>query len=130
MLNKIVAISLSFLLVLQLVDFGYEQVLKVKTLLEHAAYHNEMYGDSFIDFIKEHYADESLHTADNHREHENLPFKDSHQSCHHSGNITYTFTNYNIQIDAPLINTSAIFHYLESVSVFEPMDIFQPPKYA
>lgn len=130
MLNKIVAILLSFFILLQLVDVGFEQVAKVKTLLEHAAYHNEVYGDSFFDFLVEHYTDESLHTADDHREHENLPFKDPHQCCQHSTNTTYTFNNFNLRIAAPSIATSSNFFYLEPVSVFEPTNIFQPPKYA
>ncbi|PIE48569.1 MAG: hypothetical protein CSA39_07110 [Flavobacteriales bacterium] len=129
MLNKLMAILLSFFILLQLVDFGFEQMVKIKTLIEHAAYHNEVYGDSFIAFLKEHYAGETLHTADKHHEHEKLPFKGSHQSCHHT-NTTYVFTTFNIQITISCTTTSNIFHYQESVSVFEPMDIFQPPKHA
>lgn len=97
-------------------------------MLEHASYHQETYGDSFIDFLTEHYGEFSVTGERNHEDHENLPFKDSHLDCFHINTsftlntLAFTFKN---NANAQGLDN---FFYKDSHSVFEKSVLFQPPQ--
>ena len=129
-MSKVIAISYAFLILVQSFNVNFEDISKIKTLLEHADYHQKNYGDSFLEFIEEHYGDEFYQHDVKHKEHDNLPFKDGQQLASQT-NITFTINlvNYNIQYSS-FIEIPVNFIYKESHSVFEKRSVFQPPKFA
>ena len=52
--------------------------------MEHASFHQETYGDTFAEFIIEHYITDQLNQNNEHKEHQDLPFKQDHNTCQHS----------------------------------------------
>ncbi|TYA60059.1 hypothetical protein [Formosa maritima] len=129
-MNKFVAITYSFLILVQSFNFSFEDLSKLSTLIEHAEYHQETYGDSFLDFISEHYGDDKFQHENNHEEHEDLPFKHHHQTCAHA-NSAYTLQTLNFDFEyLPFVEIPFNFYYTESTSLFEKPSVFQPPKFA
>ncbi|MBA6151653.1 hypothetical protein [Gelidibacter maritimus] len=129
-MSKLVAIFYTVLILFQSLNISFEDVSKFSALMEHASYHQETYGDSFFDFLSEHYGEASVAHENEHSEHENLPFKHNDQNCCHI-NTSFTLQNtefidsYEAFIEIPLN-----FHYKESFSLFEKPSVFQPPKFA
>lgn len=129
-MSKLVAFTYSLLILFQSFNIGLEEFSKFSTLLEHAEYHKEMYGDSFVQFLAEHYGDAKDDHDNEHHEHQDLPFKDAHQLCSHistpfiSPTIGFGFT-YHEFIKIPFN-----FYYTDSHTTFEKPTIFQPPKHA
>lgn len=129
-MSKLIAIFYSFLILFQSLNISFEDLSKLSVLMEHASYHHEAYGDSFFDFLSEHYGEASLHLGNDHSEHENLPFKhNDHKCCH----VNTAFTLQNIEFTnayESFIEIPLNFHYKESFSLFEKPSVFQPPKSA
>ena len=108
-----------------------EDISKFDALLQHANYHQEMYGDPFFEFLSEHYGEQMASHQNQHDEHEDLPFKDSqHMFSHINTSFTLfksviysTYTSFSIK--EPLN-----FSYTEPFSLFEKPSVFQPPKSA
>ena len=97
---------------------------------KHADYHQATYGDSFFDFIEEHYGDASFQQENDHKEHKELPFKHSHQNCLDIHSI-FTLNTTNFIVEHPhFIEIPLNFFYKESNSFFEKYSVFQPPKLA
>ncbi|SFN43156.1 hypothetical protein SAMN04487989_101387 [Bizionia echini] len=129
-MQKLVAISFSFLVLFQSFNISFEDFSRLSVLLDHADYHQKQYGDSFFEFLAEHYGDSAFHPASSHKEHEDLPFKEHHQACAHSAIVfTLTAQDYHISHE-PFIEIRLNSHYQESVSLFEKPSVFQPPKLA
>lgn len=129
-MNKLVAILYSFLILIQSVNFSFEDFSKLSVLFEHAEYHQEYYGDSFLDFLTEHYGESKFAHGNNHEEHEDLPFKHHHQTCAHV-NAAFTLQTLDFDLEyIPFIEIPFNFYYTESTSFFEKPSVFQPPKYA
>lgn len=130
MMTKLVAIFYANIILFQSFDVSLEDASKWSALLEHAAYHHEAYGDSFVDFISEHYGEASVQHEGAHSEHESLPFKNSeHNSCHVNSSFTlqsFDFINNYKSIGEIPFN----YCYKESISLFEKPSVFQPPKSA
>lgn len=98
--------------------------------MDHAQFHQENYGDSFFDFIAEHYGNKIDDHDNEHQEHQELPFKDCHNLCAHAVNsFMPSSTDFYIE---PLEFYPIPFHffYKESVSLFEKSSFFQPPRLA
>ncbi|MBE9488889.1 MAG: hypothetical protein IMY67_01225 [Bacteroidetes bacterium] len=129
-MSKIIAILYSSLILVQSFNIDVDDISKLSTLLTHASYHQETYGASFFDFLEEHYGDTSFLHDDDHKEHEELPFKHNHQTCLdiHSS-FTLNTTNFTVG-DPHFIEIPLIFFYKESNSLFEKSSFFQPPKLA
>ncbi|WP_027127431.1 hypothetical protein [Gelidibacter mesophilus] len=129
-MSKLVAIFYTVLILFQSLNISFEDASKFSALMDHASYHQETYGDSFFDFLSEHYGEASVQHESDHSEHENLPFKHEHQSCCH---LNTSFTLHSIEFinssDA-FIEIPLNFHYKESISLFEKPSVFQPPKSA
>lgn len=129
-MTKLFAILFSILILVQSSNIGFEDISKLNVLLEHAQYHQETYGDSFFEFLTEHYGEDMLQHQNDHEEHEELPFKHK-QDCTH---IAFDFTA-NAQFclhntNPILIRIPLNFFYKESSSLFEKPSVFQPPKLA
>ena len=127
-MSKLIAFTYSLLILFQSFNIGLEDLSKFSTLLEHADYHKEMYGDNFVQFLAEHYGDAKADHDNEHEEHKDLPFKDAHHFCSHiitpfiNTSITYDFTQQDF------IKIPFNFHYTESHTNFEKSSVFQPPK--
>ena len=115
-MSKVVAFTYSFLILIQSFNIGLEDLSKFSVLLEHANYHKEMYGDSFFEFLAEHYGDKEDTHANDHEEHKDLPFKNA--------SIVFEFRQQH-SIKVPFN-----FFYTESHTNFEKPSVFQPPKHA
>ncbi|MDO6595569.1 hypothetical protein Q4512_01510 [Oceanihabitans sp. 2_MG-2023] len=129
-MSKVLAITYSFLILIQSFNINLEDISKVKALLDHAQFHKEVYGDTFFEFLTEHYGEVKDDHKNDHKEHKDLPFKDSHHMCTHINtsfiNIHNTFDlNYHEFIEIPFN-----FHYTETITDSEKPSIFQPPKIA
>nr|WP_321227310.1 hypothetical protein [uncultured Psychroserpens sp.] len=129
-MQKLFAISFSFLVLFQSLNIGVEDISKISVLLDHAEYHQENYGDSFVQFLAEHYGDLKDSHDNDHEEHEDLPFKHHHQTCVHTS-VAFTFDIIEFDLSYnPFIEIPFNFFYTESVSLFEKSSVFQPPKLA
>ena len=130
-MSKLVVIIYSFLILIQSFNINLEDISKFNSLLEHAKYHKDMYGDTFFEFLSEHYGNEMVSHEDKHSEHEDLPFKDHHHIlCHVSASFILTPQTTYIVTLHEFTENPEIFLYKESFSSFEKPSIFQPPKLA
>ena len=130
-MSKLVVIFYSFLILIQSFNINIEDISKFDALLKHAKYHQDMYGDSFFEFLSEHYGEQMASHQNKHDEHEDLPFKDSHHMFSH---INSSFTLFEL-ITHTFYSPSSIevflnFYYTEPISLFEKTSVFQPPKSA
>ena len=127
---KVFSFLLSSLILVQSFNISFEDVSKLNVLLEHARYHQESYGDSFFEFISDHYLEEDNHSNNQHKEHEDLPFKHKNQTLN-TLNFTITFNTFlNVEKSTTLKSSQTNFYYKESSSVFEKQSVFQPPKFS
>lgn len=127
-MSKIVAILYSTLILFQSFNISFEDISKFDKLLEHAEYHQQMYGDSFFEFLSEHYGDEAVSHSNEHDEHDDLPFKHNHQTCVHP-NATFTLQAFNFDLECQsFIGIPLDFYYKDSTSLFEKPSVFQPPR--
>lgn len=129
-MSKILAITYSLLILIQSFNINLEDISKFSALLEHAEFHEEMYGDTFFQFLAEHYGD-ARDTHDNdHKEHKDLPFKDNHHMCTHINTSFISIAN-NFELNQyEFIEIPFNFHYNETITDSEKTAIFQPPKHA
>ena len=129
-MSKLFAIIFSMLILVQSSNIGFDDISKIDALLEHAKFHQEFYGDTFFEFLSEHYGEDMLHHLPEHEEHEELPFKHK-QDCTH---IVFDFAVLNqFNLDDNQQDFTQIpfnFFYKESTSLFEKPCVFQPPKLA
>jgi len=129
-MSKILALTYSFLILIQSFNINLDDISKINALIDHAQFHKEMYGDSFFDFLTEHYGEvKHYHDSDN-QDHENLPFKDNHHMCTHI-NLSFISPNISFKINnTEFIEIPFNFFYKESFTSFEKPSVFQPPKQA
>ncbi len=129
-MSKLFAILFSSLILVQSLSISFEDFSKLNVLLEHAKFHQETYGDSFFEFLAEHYGENIIQHGIDHEEHEELPFKHQRDCTH----IAFDFTaNPRFNLDSnqqSFIQIPFNFFYKESSSLFEKPSIFQPPKLA
>lgn len=125
---KTVAILLSNLVLLQSLHIGFKDIDQISVLLDHAQFHQQKYGDSFVEFLYEHYIDQEIAENQNHQEHQELPFK---QGANHFNHLVSIFEIDFFKYELKIPNTSfskKLFFYTESHSNFEKPAVFQPPK--
>ena len=126
-MSKLIAILYASLILFQSLNISFEDVSKFSVLLDHASYHKEVYGDSFFDFLSEHYGEG--YDID-HSEHEDLPFKHEHKTCCHV-NTSFTLQNFEfVRSYTSFIEIPLNFFYKESTSSFVKPSVFQPPRFA
>jgi len=130
-MSKLIVISYSFLILIQSFNINIEDISKFSALLEHAKYHQEMYGDNFFEFLSEHYGEQMDSHQSKHKEHEDLPFKDEHHILSHVNTSFTLFESIIFSLNSPsYIDVSVNFFYKEPISSFEKPSVFQPPKSA
>ena len=129
-MNRIISILFSGVILVQSFNISFEDISKIKVLIKHVEYHQNTFGDNYLDFLVKHYFEDTNQQNSNHEEHKNLPFKDGHQTCTHI-DTSYTCDNgyFSIEYDT-FISFPFNFFYKESTSNFEKPSIFQPPKLA
>lgn len=130
-MSKITVILFSLLILIQGININLGDFSKFSTLIEHAKYHKDVYGDNFFQFLAEHYGDEVAPHPDRPEDHKNLPFKDhQHILCHFNTSfIPNQYVSYDIK-RLEIIEKPVNFFYKEPVSLFEKPSVFQPPKLA
>ncbi len=129
-MSKIIAITYSLLILIQSFNINLEDISKFSALLEHAQFHKANYGDTFFQFLAEHYGDARDDHENDHKEHEDLPFKDSHHICSHINTSFIKVANTFDFKHQEFINIPFNFFYKEGISSFEKLSVFQPPKLA
>tara|TARA_B100001109_G_scaffold254410_1_gene254038 strand:- start:3606 stop:3947 length:342 start_codon:yes stop_codon:yes gene_type:complete len=104
---------------------------KLDELIEHAAYHQEEFGDDWFAFFQKHLGSEKeKHLHEEHpEEHEKLP--------HHDHLCSTVLSVVILQEEKKSLNFTKSFskekktiNYIEHYSFLAPTDIFQPPKQA
>lgn len=128
-MTKLLSIYFASLIFFQSFNLSFEDFSRLSALVEHVSYHQKTYGDSFIDFLSEHYGNSASSHNDEHQEHKDLPFKDHHQTCHTHINFTLQVLCFSLDYE-PFIEIPFNFYYSESSSLFEKPSFFQPPKLA
>ncbi len=129
-MTKLLALTYSFLILIQSFNINLENFSKFNALIDHAQFHKEMYGDTFFDFLAEHYGEARDNHENDHKEHKDLPFKDNHHMCTHI-NLSFISPNISFKIGSEeFIEIPFNFVYKESFTSFEKPSIFQPPKHA
>jgi len=128
-MSKVIAITYSFLILFQSFNINLEDFSKFNALLEHAEFHKEMYGDTFFQFLAEHYGDAKEMHENDHKEHKDLPFKDSKHLCTHINTSFIGIVNQFEFNNLEFIEIPFNFHYNETITDSEKTSVFQPPKY-
>ena len=130
---KVLSLMLSALLLLQSANPDVDDVLQLNDLMEHARFHSDKYGDSFLTFLSKHYGALEQDHKQTHQEersqHEELPF--NHQACNHPA-LFFVLTGKPLPTlrSVNMVATPANFFYQDSASSFEQFEIFQPPRFA
>ena len=129
---RLTSILLSSLMLLQSLHFGVSDLTQLDELLEHASYHQQQFGDSFLSFLSKHYGDQKEKHQQDHREeqpdHEQLPFQQipqhisGHSQFYMPGRLHWESLQDNGETQ------SHNFFYLSGSPVVHTDGIFQPPR--
>ncbi len=130
---RISSLLLAFLVLLQSSFWDLQDISRIDSLVEHARFHSENYGDNFLLFLSKHYGDLQQEHQNEHQEerskHEELPFQ--HQSCVPLMADIACFTNEYTPLKSLVFTDSVLnFGYLENYAFITKFDIFQPPRSA
>lgn len=129
-MSKILAFTYSFLILIQSFNINLEDFSKISALVEHAQFHKEKYGDTFFEFLAEHYGDDRHDHENNHQEHKDLPFNDGNHMCSHINNSFLNVANtFDFKSQEP-VEIPVNFYYKDMFTSFEKTSVFQPPKHA
>ena len=134
MFGKLTAFVFSLLIMLQSMGIGYNDLLQLDELIEHAAFHQQQYGDSFFTFLSKHYGDQKeAHHKDHQDEedqHRELPFQ--HQQCPHQVNSVFLAAlSFNKGLPSNRFDThrsDRVFFYSFADYDSYRQDVFQPPR--
>ncbi len=131
-MSQIISMLLSTLLLLQSAHLSVKDLAQLDDLLEHAAYHQQTFGDSFLTFLDKHYGSQKADHEKNHQEeqhdHEKLPFQ---QVPNQVLSQTHFFISQHFIWDTPLErkeSQSHKYHYLLQTSGVFSAGVFQPPR--
>jgi hypothetical protein len=127
-MKKIISFLLISLILVQTTDVNMSDILQIKDLYQHAKFHQEMYGDSFIDFLSEHYGEKEIAHQGEDEEHGKLPFKHQHNCADAAPVFTVFNTSFTINEQPTTIENKTHFFYKEHTSFFEKPSVFQPPQ--
>ncbi|MCX2720125.1 hypothetical protein [Lentiprolixibacter aurantiacus] len=130
---KLSSFFLALLLLFQGMFWNLEDASRIGVLIEHAKFHSEAYGDSFMEFLSKHYGEFHQEQDQRHQEeqsqHENLPLQ-NHSYVLVVADITYMTTHYPLQHSVAGNNTLPNFHYQINYASLTCSEIFQPPRLA
>jgi hypothetical protein len=133
-MTRLLSMLLSSLLLLQSLHLSVSDLVQLDELLEHAAYHQDEFGDSFLTFLDKHYGSQKEDHERNHQEekheHEKLPFQQlPNQVLSH----THLFIGQRFFWDTPQPRKESqshqYYYLLQTSGVFSP-GVFQPPRHA
>jgi hypothetical protein len=130
-MSKAFAILLSSLILFQSLRLGSDDIMQLDELIEHAQFHKQEHGDSFIVFLSKHYGELKAEHSEKHQEeqkdHEELPFQCQNQLL--------TITAFVLQdsiMDSDSTeatdSSESNFHYASSFSTLHKKGLLQPPK--
>lgn len=134
MFGKLTAFVFSLLIMVQSMGIGYNDLLQLDELLDHAAYHQQQYGDSFFTFLSKHYGDqkEAHHQdhQDEEEQHSELPFQ--HQQFQQQVNSVFLVALSSSKVlPSSSYDTNGadrIFFYSFAEYDSHRQDVFQPPR--
>ncbi|WP_372756849.1 hypothetical protein [Mariniflexile sp.] len=130
-MSKCIVVIYSFLILVQSFNINVDDLSRLNALIQHAKYHQVVYGDDFLEFISEHYGEKMASHQNKHQGHENLPFKDDHHMCSHINTSFTLLKTLSYAVYSPMITEIPLnFFYKEPFSSFEKPTVFQPPKIA
>ncbi|HHC79203.1 MAG TPA: hypothetical protein ENK46_04925 [Flavobacteriia bacterium] len=127
-MKKIISIVLMSLILIQTSEASISDVLQLKSLFQHAKFHQQMYGDSFFEFLSEHYGQKAYEHRNEHKEHHDLPLK-NHQNIINALTVFVVCISHFTIKEQTFIETASNFFYKEPTSSFEKPSVFQPPKF-
>jgi len=125
-MTRISAIILSFTILFQSFNFDLEDFNKIPTLVEHITCHLKS-GDSFTEFIAMHYGTESNNHEQDHKEHNELPFKHQHLESHFQMVFILCVQNYPVNFNEINLETNNFKYKEPSTNLFID-NFFQPPQ--
>jgi hypothetical protein len=118
------------LILVQSFSINIEDISKFDALLEHAQYHQKVYGDNFFQFLSEHYGNQMTSHQNKHKGHDKLPFKDHNHILSHINTAFTLFPTIGDPINQRTFTELTLnVLYKESSSSFEKPSVFQPPKF-
>lgn len=127
---RLTAILLSSLMLLQSYHLGIADLAQLDELMEHARFHEQAYGDSFLTFLAKHYGDQKQEHEREHQEHEQLPFQQLPQQfmghTHYFLAQRFTWNTVPEQQESQL---HLFYYHLRSPGIFAD-GIFQPPRHS
>ena len=116
-MSKLSAILLSSLILIQSINFSFDDVLQLDELIEHAQFHKQEYGDNFVVFLSKHYGELKAEHNEKHQEeqkdHEKLPFQ---CQSHVLTTTAYVLLDNEHDTEVELSDSSeSNFHYILSI---------------
>ncbi|QSS97170.1 hypothetical protein [Psychroflexus sp. ALD_RP9] len=126
-MKSITTFALAILVSLQSIGVSAANVLNLSTFYEHYKLHQTETDCGFSEFLDLHYGSQKNEHANEHEEHENLPF----QECHH---LTHNFyvepihVSY-LSIKIPAEDIQHNFKYSLLLNSLRETEILQPPKF-
>ena len=131
---RLTSILLSSLMLLQSLHLGIRDLVQLDELMEHARFHRQQYGDSFLTFLAKHYGDQKedhdREQWEEQHEHEQLPFQQHLQQL--LGHTHYFLAHNFIWNSLPDYQESQMhlfYYHLRSPRIFED-GVFQPPRHS
>lgn len=129
-MKKMFAILLTISVLSNSLHIDFKDIENISVLLNHAKFHQEKYGTTFTEFLFSHYIEQDIATNQEHKEHQNLPFKQGAAHFNHLVPVL-DLLSHNYELNSPkIIFSKTHFYYEESASNFEKPAIFQPPKFS
>ena len=128
---KLISIVLSSFILLQSFQIHLGDMVQLDELMEHAKFHNDTYGDSFIVFISKHYGELKVEHNKKHQEeqedHEQLPFQHSSLIA---GSSVFVLNDVKVDIsNAPNLDQrkASFFYQIKDYECYKS-GILQPPQ--
>jgi hypothetical protein len=127
-MQKILALTLSFVVLLQSSSIDFSDFSKIDDLVAHVKVHLEQ-GESITEFIHMHYGDQFKTHKDEHKNHQKLPFK--HKKIDSQIQLVFCLNHSVYEFQVKLLEIIANnFIYKEHALTLPDIDFFQPPKIA
>mgnify|MGYP005820859451 CR=1 FL=1 len=118
-------IPFAFILLLQSLHVGLEDIVKIPELIEHYQEHKIEHGDDFLSFLNKHYGSEKHDHNSEDPDHENLPFHHTQHLCIDlKVEVPIAFYLNDIHLD----QSKHFFVYNEPITSKATCAIHQPPK--
>ncbi len=132
-MQQLVSILLSFVLLAQGISFNSGELEKMDTLLEHAKFHKEKYGDNFAVFMDKHYGNQkNQHLSEQQeerKEHQDLPFQQSAQLLIQTAILNEVgLSDFSSTMLITLQQENYFYEQLHASLLVE--EILQPPKFS